>query len=109
MSKTGTKRRKTGKAVRARSGAAPTSAAQSLLSAGATPEGALSAFPRVALIGCGLIGQKRLNNLPPGAVVAACDLNLERAKHLAAQSPGCRATNSVSEALAAPGVDVAMI
>ena len=64
---------------------------------------------RVALIGCGLIGQKRLNNLPPGCVTVACDLALERAQKLAAQSPGCRATASVAEALASPDVDVAMI
>ena len=28
--------------------------------------------PRVALIGCGLVGQKRLNLLPPGSVTVAC-------------------------------------
>lgn len=65
--------------------------------------------PRVALIGCGLIGQKRLNNLPPGCVTLACDLNLDRAKKLAAQSPGCSATDSVEQAVSAPNVDVVMI
>jgi predicted dehydrogenase len=65
--------------------------------------------PRVALIGCGLIGQKRLANLPAGCVAVACDLNLDRAKKLAAQSPGCLATASVDEALASKQVDVAMI
>src|SRR3974390_1642826 len=64
---------------------------------------------RVAMLGCGLIGQKRLNNLPPGSVTVACDLDLDRAKKLAAQSPGCRATTSIAEALASPDVDVAMI
>ena len=64
---------------------------------------------RVALIGCGLIGQKRLLNLPPGSVTVACDLDLDRAKKLAAQSPGCLATASVEEALASPNVDVAMV
>ncbi len=64
---------------------------------------------RVALIGCGLIGQKRLNNLPPGSVAVACDLDLARAKKLAAQSPGCLATSSVTEALARPEVDAVMI
>lgn len=64
---------------------------------------------RVALIGCGLIGQKRLNNLPRGSVVVACDLDLERAKRLAAQSPGCRATASVAETLADPQVEAVMI
>lgn len=65
--------------------------------------------PRVALIGCGLIGQKRLNNLPPGSVTVACDLNLDRAKKLAAQSPGCIATDSVEQAVTSPNVDAVMI
>ena len=64
---------------------------------------------RVALIGCGLIGQKRLNHLPPGCVTVACDLNLDRAKKLAAQSPGCVATDSVKKAVSAANVDVVMI
>jgi predicted dehydrogenase len=64
---------------------------------------------RVALIGCGLIGQKRLLNLPPGAVTVACDTNLERAKKLAAQSPGCLATDSVTQAVTAANVDVVMV
>ncbi|MCX6905890.1 MAG: Gfo/Idh/MocA family oxidoreductase [Verrucomicrobia bacterium] len=64
---------------------------------------------RVALIGCGLIGQKRLHNLPPGCVTVACDLNLDRAKKLAAQSPGCLATDSVAEAVSSPNVEVVMV
>ena len=65
--------------------------------------------PRVALIGCGLIGQKRLNLLPPGSVTVACDTNIERAKKLAAQSPRCIATDSFEEAFRSPNVDIAMI
>ena len=61
------------------------------------------------MIGCGLIGQKRLNNLPPGSVNVACDLNLDRAKKLAAQSSGCIATDSVEQAVTSPNVDVVMI
>jgi predicted dehydrogenase len=64
---------------------------------------------RVALIGCGLIGQKRLNLLPPGSVTVACDTQLDRAKKLAAQSPGCLATASVAEAVSRPNVDVVVI
>lgn len=64
---------------------------------------------RVALIGCGLIGQKRLNNLPAGSVTVACDLNLDRARKLADHSPGCVATDSVDEAVTSPDVDVVMI
>jgi predicted dehydrogenase len=65
--------------------------------------------PRIALVGCGLVGQKRLKLLPPGSVTVACDLQLERAQKLADQSPGCIATNSVEQAVASPNVDVVMI
>jgi len=64
---------------------------------------------RVALIGCGLIGQKRLNLLPPGSVTVACDTQIDRAKKIAARSPGCVATDSFEEAFRSPNVDVAMI
>ena len=64
---------------------------------------------RIALIGCGLIGQKRLNLLPPGSVTVACDLQIERAEKLAAQSPGCIATDSVEAAVTSREVDVVMI
>jgi predicted dehydrogenase len=63
----------------------------------------------VALIGCGLIGQKRLSSLPPGTVRVACDLDLERARRVASQSPGCRATDSVGDALASPEIGVVMV
>jgi predicted dehydrogenase len=66
-------------------------------------------IPGVALIGCGLIGQKRLQNLRPGTVRFACDLNIDRARRLAAQSPGCTATSSVSEALASSAVQIAIV
>ena len=65
--------------------------------------------PRLALIGCGLVGQKRLNNLPPGAVTIACDLNLERASRLASQTKGCEFTDSVEKAVHSPNVDAVMI
>src|SRR5689334_11151348 len=64
---------------------------------------------RVAMIGCGLIGQKRLNNLPTGSMTVACDLNLDRAKKLAAQSPGCVATDSVEQAVSSANVEVVMV
>lgn len=65
--------------------------------------------PKVALIGCGLIGQKRMNLLPPGSVTWTCDLNLERASKLASLSPGCRATEDLSEVIASRDVDVVMV
>jgi predicted dehydrogenase len=50
---------------------------------------------RFAIIGCGLIGSKRLTALPAHSVVAACDLNSERAASLAAKAGSqCMATTS---------------
>jgi predicted dehydrogenase len=57
---------------------------------------------RFAIVGCGLIGNKRLNALPRGAVVAACDVVRNRAVALAARAgPQCIAVTSIDEALAA--------
>ena len=64
---------------------------------------------RIALMGCGLIGQKRLNLLPPGSVTVACDTQLDRARKIAAQSPGCVATDSFEQAVSLPHVDVVMV
>jgi predicted dehydrogenase len=64
---------------------------------------------KIALIGCGLIGQKRLKLLPPGSVTVACDTLLDRAQKLAAQSEGCMATDSFEQAVRSPNVDVVMI
>lgn len=66
-------------------------------------------LPRVAIIGCGLVGEKRMKLLAPGQVTVACDLNLERAKKLAALGPGCEATDSVEKAVASDNVDCVMI
>ncbi|MEI6279033.1 MAG: Gfo/Idh/MocA family oxidoreductase [Verrucomicrobiae bacterium] len=65
--------------------------------------------PQVALIGCGLIGRKRLDSLPPGSVAVACDVKLDQARRLAAQSPGCVATDSIEKALVSPDVDIVMV
>ncbi len=64
---------------------------------------------RIALIGCGLIGQKRLNLLPPGSVTVACDTQLDRARKIAAQNPGCVATDSFEQAVSLPHVDMVMV
>lgn len=54
--------------------------------------------PRFAIIGCGLIGQKRLATLPPGSLRVACDVEVSRADAMA-RATGCRATSRVEEAL----------
>jgi predicted dehydrogenase len=65
--------------------------------------------PRVAIIGCGLVGEKRMKLLAPGQVTVACDLNLDRAKKLATLSVGCEATDSVEKTVGSPNVDCVMI
>ena len=46
---------------------------------------------RVAIVGCGLIGNKRAKSLAGARVVAAVDANLARAEQLARAHPGCSA------------------
>ena len=48
--------------------------------------------PGVAIIGCGLIGQKRARALGSARLVACADLNLERAQTLARTAPGAVAS-----------------
>ena len=63
----------------------------------------------MGIIGCGLVGEKRIKLLAPGQVTVACDLNIERAKKLATLSPGCEATDSVERTVNSPNVDCVMI
>lgn len=65
--------------------------------------------PRVAIIGCGQIGRRRADSLPPGALAVACDINLGQAQRLAAGTPGCLATSSIETALAHPDVSVVIV
>jgi predicted dehydrogenase len=59
-----------------------------------------------AIIGCGLIGKKRAQALPPSVALAyACDLDATRAQGVAAVRPGCKAVTDYHAALADPAVD----
>ena len=64
--------------------------------------------PKIAIIGCGLIGRKRAAALAGGALVFACDLDEARARSLSALVPGCRATTNAEEVFASD-VDVVII
>ena len=68
-----------------------------------------SVFPRFAIIGCGLIGRKRLASLQPGQLAVACDLDLARAKALVETAGGGRATASVEDAVNDPGVAAVIV
>ena len=70
-----------------------------------------TSLPRFAIIGCGLIGRKRLGSLAPGQLAVACDLDLARAEALVKSAPadGARATASVEDAVNDPAVDAVIV
>jgi predicted dehydrogenase len=63
-----------------------------------------------AIVGCGLIGKKRLAGLPAGAKLAvACDSNLARAEDLVKLAKTGRASSDFEEAVADPQVDAVIV
>ena len=65
--------------------------------------------PRIAIIGCGLIGRKRLAALPAGAFAAACDLEIGRAEQLVASAKAGSATDDAARVLADPAIDAVIV
>jgi predicted dehydrogenase len=63
----------------------------------------------VAIIGCGLIGQKRAKALGGSRLVVCADSNLARAQHLAGTVPGCVATGDWREAVTRPDVSMVIV
>jgi predicted dehydrogenase len=71
---------------------------------------ASSEQPIFALIGCGLIGRKRLAALGPNPPVRyTCDLDGGRAADLARLAPGCTAVTDYQTVLADPRVDAVIV
>ena len=63
-----------------------------------------------AIIGCGLIGKKRLAGLPAGSkLVVACDTNLARAEELVKLAKSGRAVADFKLAVADPQVEVVFV
>ena len=62
-----------------------------------------------AVIGCGLIGQRRAYSLPSGSVRWVCDLDLARATDLAGQLPGCEASKNPETVLCSPEIHAVII
>ncbi|HUJ72223.1 MAG TPA: Gfo/Idh/MocA family oxidoreductase [Verrucomicrobiae bacterium] len=63
-----------------------------------------------AIIGCGLIGKKRLAGLPAGSKLAvACDTNLTRAEELVKLAQTGRAVANYREAIADPQVNAVIV
>lgn len=64
---------------------------------------------RFAIIGCGLIGKKRLASLRPGQFAVACDLDLARAEALVKTAGAGRATVSLEDAINDPAVNAVIV
>ena len=64
--------------------------------------------PRVAIIGCGLIGHKRARVLAPGSLRAACDTDGSRAAELAG-SYGAQSSTDWNAVVARPDIDVVIV
>ncbi|QOV87368.1 Gfo/Idh/MocA family protein [Humisphaera borealis] len=63
----------------------------------------------IAIIGCGLIGNKRAKALAGGRLVAVADTNLGRAEQLAKGHPGCVATDNWQKAALRDDVQVVVV
>ena len=65
---------------------------------------------RAAVVGCGVVGGKRARALAGlGTLVAAVDVDPERARGLAAGHPGCDAGTDWAAAVARPDVDLVLV
>jgi predicted dehydrogenase len=62
-----------------------------------------------AIVGCGLIGRKRLAGFDESKLAIACDVDLSRAEALAKLAGGARATTSVEETLGDKAVDAVIV
>ena len=63
----------------------------------------------VAIVGCGLIGHKRARALGESRLVAVADINLDRARALAAQFPGCGVSDDWQSLLARGDVELVIV
>jgi len=65
--------------------------------------------PRLAIIGCGLIGNKRAKARGECALLVCSDSNLSRAEQLASQHPGCTAVRDWRTAVERSDVDLVIV
>ena len=63
----------------------------------------------VAIVGCGLIGQKRARALGDARLVAACDTVPERAAALSKIAAGCVASADWHEIVCRPEIDIVIV
>jgi predicted dehydrogenase len=64
---------------------------------------------RVAIVGCGLIGQKRARALGESTLVAVADIQLGQAQRLAAQYPGCVAASDWTQVIRRDDVELIIV
>jgi predicted dehydrogenase len=64
---------------------------------------------RVAIIGCGLIGNKRAQSLAGCTLAVCCDSVVERARALAATVAGAEASDDWREVVARPDIDIVTV
>jgi len=64
---------------------------------------------RVAIVGCGAIGQKRAQALEGAQLTVCCDVQRGRAEALARLVPGADATDDPHTAVARPDVDIVIV
>ena len=64
---------------------------------------------QIAIIGCGLIGQKRARALGSARLVACADLNLERAQALARSAPGAVTSADWQTTVTREDVDIVVV
>lgn len=64
---------------------------------------------RFAIIGCGLVGQKRLACLSGHSLAVACDTEIDRARTLVQLSQSGRATSNFMDAVNDPAVDAVIV
>jgi predicted dehydrogenase len=66
-------------------------------------------IPGVAILGCGLIGQKRSKALGGAKLVVCADVDEKRARSLAAGFPSCEATTDWASAVGHNDVDIVLV
>lgn len=63
----------------------------------------------MAIVGCGLVGQKRARSLGEAQLAVACDAVPERASALAKSVPGCTAATRWEDVVALPDIDIVVV
>lgn len=64
---------------------------------------------KVAIIGCGLIGQKRAQVLTPGDLICCADIDVVKAQKLAASQPNCQAFSDWRQALSQEEAEIVIV